>query len=127
MRKFRFLVLMGAAVIFLFSGCGKTDCSTVIPDVKSYFSNATITQLSHDVDELYYVLVTDYADDAYDKYEAACKNGNFSNVTQEYHEKKSDTLIAVSKDGNYGLAIHLDKERKQIHIKSYKSTENADS
>ncbi len=126
MRKFRIFAFVFFAVIFLFSGCSKTDCSTIIPDIKSCFPKAAITPNSGDAEKDYFVTVTGYTDDEYDKYIEACKKGNFSNVTHEYYEEQSNGLEAISDDGNYILSIQLYKEKQSLYINCYKSTKKND-
>lgn len=127
MRKTTFLAIVFVAVMFLFSGCSKTDCSTIIPDIKSYFPEATLTTNSGNVDENYFVMVTGYTDNEYDKYVEVCKKGKFSNVTLEYYEEQSSGLMAISDDGNYTLSVQLYKEKQMIYINCYKSTKKTDS
>lgn len=127
MRKTTFLAIVFAAVIFLFSGCSKMDCSTIIPSIKSCFPNSTITPSSGDAEKNYFVTVTDFTDDEYDKYIEACKKGKFSNVSHEYYEEQSNGLEAISDDGNYILSIQLYKENKSLYIKCFKPTKKTDS
>lgn len=127
MRKTTFLAIVFAAVMFLFSGCSKMDCSTIIPSIKSCFPNSTITPSSGDAEKNYFVTVTDFTDDEYDKYIEACKKGKFSNVSHEYYEEQSNGLEAISDDGNYILSIQLYKENKSLYIKCFKPTKKTDS
>ena len=127
MRKTTFLAIVFAAVMFLFSGCSKTDCSTLIPNIKSHFPNATITPSSGDAEKDYFVTVTDFSDSEYDKYIEVCKKGKFSNVSHEYYEEQSNGLEAISDDGNYILSIQLYKEKQSLYINCYKSTKKNDS
>lgn len=127
MRKKHFLTIVFAAVMFLFSGCSKTDCSTIIPSIKSCFPNSTITPSSGDAEKNYFVTVTDFTDDEYDKYIEACKKGKFSNVSHEYYEEQSNGLESISDDGNYILSIQLYKENKSLYIKCFKPTKKTDS
>lgn len=127
MRKTTFLAIVFAAVMFLFSGCSKTDCSTIIPSIKSCFPNSTITPSSGDAENDYFVTVTDFTDDEYDKYIEACKKGKFSNVNHEYCEEKSNGFEAFSDDGNYILSIQLYKEKQALYINCYKPTKKTDS
>ena len=127
MRKTTFLAIVFAAVMFLFSGCSKTDCSTIIPSIKSCFPNSTITPSSGDAEKYYFVTVTVFTDDEYDKYIEACKKGKFSNVSHEYYEEQSNGLEAISDDGNYILSIQLYKENKSLYIKCFKPTKKTDS
>lgn len=128
MRKFRCLVLMCAAIIFLFSGCSKTDCSTIIPDIKSYFPNAEIAISSrYDAEKDYFVTVKGYQGDEYDKYIEACKRGKFTEVESEGCEKQTNYFKARTSDGQYLISIQLYKEKQSIYINCYKPTKKTDS
>lgn len=128
MRKKHFLAIVFAAVVFLFSGCSKTDCSTIIPDIKSYFPNAEIViHPGDDVEKDYFVTVKGYQDDEYDKYIEACKRGKFTEVECEGYEEQSNYFEALTSDGQYLIDIQLYKEKQSIYINCYKPTKKIDS